>query len=138
MDAKSDTLVFGSSVVPNSTFGSSWPHNLSITAIRLNGNNYAQWARSVEVYFIAKKQSKFLNNYLPDCKEVGKAKYEDQLAEDAQIHVLLWNSMEPNISVSLIFLNTAKCVLNGAKEGQIISAIPMRHTRHSFLLPSMI
>ena len=54
VDAKSDALVSGStgssSIVPDSTSGSSWPQNLSITAIRLSCSNYAQWAKYVEVY----------------------------------------------------------------------------------------
>ncbi|GFY99476.1 tetratricopeptide repeat (TPR)-like superfamily protein [Actinidia rufa] len=48
-----------------------------------------------------KKQYKFLINKPPDRKEVGEAKYEDWSAEDAQIHILLWNNMEPKISGSL-------------------------------------
>ena len=44
----------GSFVALDFTFGSSWLHNFSITAIRLNGSNYAQWAKFVEIYFIAK------------------------------------------------------------------------------------
>ena len=55
MDAKSDIVVSGSSSVSDSTSGSSWPHNLSITAIWLNGSNYAQWTKYVEVYFITTK-----------------------------------------------------------------------------------
>ena len=43
-----------------SSFVFSWTHNLSITALQFNGSNYAQWAKSVEVYFMAKKQNKFL------------------------------------------------------------------------------
>ena len=45
MDAKSDTLGSGSpgsSVVPDSTSDSSWPYNLSVTAIWLNDSNYTQ------------------------------------------------------------------------------------------------
>ena len=66
INAKSNALVSGSTsssssfVVPNSTSSSSWPYNLSITAIRLNGSNYAQWTKSVEIYFIIKKQYKCL------------------------------------------------------------------------------
>ncbi|GFZ18600.1 hypothetical protein Acr_27g0003390 [Actinidia rufa] len=37
-------------------------------------------------------------------------------AEDAQIHILLWNSMEPKISGCLVFLNSAKRVWDGAKD----------------------
>ena len=52
MDVKSYTPKFGLSgyfVVPDSTSGSSWPHNLSITAIKLNISNYTQWAKSIEI-----------------------------------------------------------------------------------------
>ena len=80
MDAKFDPLASGlsvSSIVLASNYGSSWPHNLSITTIQLHGRNYAQWTKSVEVYFIAKKQYKFLVNNPQNCKEVGEAWYED-------------------------------------------------------------
>ena len=41
MYGKSDPLVTGSSAALNSTSCSFWLHNLSITAIQLNGSNYA-------------------------------------------------------------------------------------------------
>ena len=75
MDAKSDTPasgLSGSSVVPDSTSGSPWPHNLSINAIWLNDSNYAQWTKSVEVYFIAKKQYKFLIDNPPIARRLMK------------------------------------------------------------------
>ena len=106
--AVSGPILFGS------WSGSSWPQNLSITAIRLNGSNYDQWAKSVEVYFIVKKKYKLVDT--PDCKEVGEAKYEDWKAEDAHNRIILWNNMEPKISGSLVFLVTAKGVWDGANE----------------------
>ena len=77
MAAKSDIPEFDPFVVSDpilSGFDFFWPHNLSITATRLNGINYAQWAKFVEIYFI-------INFWLitlppPDRKEVGEAKYE--------------------------------------------------------------
>ncbi|GFZ09330.1 hypothetical protein Acr_20g0011380 [Actinidia rufa] len=66
MHAKSDpsgsiSFVSSSSFVPlNSPSSSSWPQNLYIAAIWLNDSNYIQWVKSVEIYFIAKKQYKFL------------------------------------------------------------------------------
>ena len=43
-------------------------------------------------------------------KEVCEAKYEDWKAENAQIRILLWNSIELKISGILVFLITAKGV----------------------------
>ena len=48
MNAKFEAHVFGSTdlsssfVAPDSTSGSFWPHNLSITTIQLNDSNYAK------------------------------------------------------------------------------------------------
>ena len=83
MDAKSDALGSGlngsssSSTVLSSTSGSSQTQNLSIIAIWLNCINYAQWAKFVVIYFIAKRQYKFLVDNSIGCKEVGEVKYED-------------------------------------------------------------
>ena len=41
IDGKFDPPVSGFSAALNSTSSSSWPHNLSITAIQLSGSNYA-------------------------------------------------------------------------------------------------
>ena len=43
-------------------------------------------------------------------------KFADWRAEDAQIRSCLWNSMEPKISCSLVFLPTSKLVWEQAKK----------------------
>ena len=93
-----------SSGVPGSTWS---PVMFSITSIRLNGKNYAPWAKSVEVYFLGKKKLSYLHDDTPDAKD---AKFAEWGVEDAQIHIQLWNSMEPQISDTLVFLAIAKQV----------------------------
>ena len=52
--------------------GSTWsPAMFSIISIRLNGKNYAPWAKSVEVYFLGKKQLSYLHDDPPDAKDAN-------------------------------------------------------------------
>ena len=84
----------------------------SITSIRLNGCNYAQWAQAVEVFLLGRK--KF--DYISEPPVSTDSKFADWRAEDAQIRSCLWNSMESKINSSLVFLPTAKLVWEQAKE----------------------
>ena len=83
----------------------------SITSIRLNGCNYAQWAQAVEVFLLGRK--KF--DYISEPPVSTDSKFADWRVEDAQIRSCLWNSMESKISSSLVFLPTAKLVWEQAK-----------------------
>ena len=59
----------GSSSGSDSTIDSAWGTNfLSITAIKLNGNNYPSWAKSVEANLLAKGQANYVNDAPPDKK----------------------------------------------------------------------
>ena len=83
------------------------PDILSITSIRLNGSNYAQWAQAVEVFLLGRKKFDYVIKEPPIPTE---PKFADWRVEDAQIRSFLWNSMESKISRSLVFLPTAKLV----------------------------
>ena len=86
--------------------GSSWSLVMfSITSILLNGRNYAPWAKSIEVYFMGKKKLFYLADDPPITKDVTFGEWS---AEDTQIRIQLWNSMESHISGSLVYLETAK------------------------------
>ena len=46
---------------------------MSITAIRLNRSNYLPWAKSVEIYLMAKGQDNYLIDAPPDLKDHSQA-----------------------------------------------------------------
>ena len=50
---------------------------------------------------------KYLTDALPDLKDPPHATLK---VEDAQIHLCMWNNMEPHISSSLVYLTSAKQV----------------------------
>ena len=83
------------------------PDMLSITSIRLNGTNYAQWAQVVELFLLGRKKFDYVIKEPP---VPTNPKFADWRVEDAQIRSCLWNSMESKISCSLVFLPTAKLV----------------------------
>ena len=89
------------------------PDMLSITSIRLNGSNYAQWAQAVEVFLLGRKKFDYMIKEPPVPID---PKFADWRAEDAQIRSCLWNSIESKISCSLVFLPTIKLVWEQAKE----------------------
>ena len=89
------------------------PNMLSITSIRLNGSNYAQWAQAVEVFLLGRKKFDYVINEPPVPID---PKFANWRAEDAQIRSCLWNSKESKISCSLVFLPTAKLFWEQAKE----------------------
>ena len=97
-----------------------------ITAIQLNGSNYPPWAKSVEVYLMAKGQDKYKYvTYVPPDREVPT--FVAWKAKDAQICIRLWNSMEPQIIGSLVYLDKAKQVWDRAKE-MFFSVGNLQHT----------
>ena len=56
------------------------PDMLSITSIRLNGSNYAQWAQAVEVFLLGRKKFDYVIKELPIAID---HKFADWKAEDA-------------------------------------------------------
>ena len=89
------------------------PDMLSITSIRLNGSNDAQWAQAVEVFLLGRKKFDCVIN---EPRVFTDSKFGDWRAKDAQVRSCLWNSMESKISCNLVFLLTAKLVWKPAKE----------------------
>ena len=67
------------------------PDMLSITSIRLNGSNYAQWAQVVEVFLLDRKKFDYVIREPPVPTD---PKFADWRAKDAQIRSCLCNSME--------------------------------------------
>lgn len=72
-----------------------------MTSIKLNNNNYTQWAQSIEVFLLVKEKLQYLVSY---------PKY-DWRVNDAQIYSFLWNSMETQISSTLIFSQVIYLIL---------------------------
>ena len=86
---------------------------VQMTSIKLNGENYVPWAKSVEVFLKAKKKVKHVRDEKPPEDSPG---FDDWEQEDAQIMTWLWNSMEPKISANFMFLDTAKDIWEHAKK----------------------
>ena len=109
-EEKSVSASSSSSIVTGSSSSSSRRRDRdSITSIPLNGNNYAIWSRAVKVYYMGERKFR----YLTDDPPATEAKdYSDWEAENCHILVELWNSMEPQISAPLFYLDTAKQVWN--------------------------
>ena len=78
---------------------------MSITAIWLNECNYFPCTKSVKVFLRAKKQYRYLTDDSPDSADPTFANWD---AKDAQIR--MWNSVEPTINSSLVYLDTTKQV----------------------------
>ena len=93
---------------------------LFITSIRLNGGNYAQWARSVEVFLLGRKKFDYLIN---EPLASINSKYANWRAKDAQIRSCLWNSIEFKISCSLVFLPTTKLFGNRLRNFNLVLTI---------------
>ena len=83
----SSGTVFGSAAgsVSNSTCGPEF-----IITIRLNRRNYAPWAKSVEVYMMAKGIDTYLTKAPPDRKDPSWATWK---VEDDRIRLRMWNIM---------------------------------------------
>ncbi|GFS41529.1 hypothetical protein Acr_00g0074920 [Actinidia rufa] len=84
-----------------------------ITSIILNDQNYAIWAKAIEVYFEGESISQWLTNDRP---AQTSSTYAAWKSEDARVRSDLWNVMEPRISGPLMFLPTAKLVCKQAQE----------------------
>ena len=72
-----------------------------MTSIKLNNNNYTQWAQSIEVFLLVKEKLQYLVSY---------PKYDWRI-NDAQIYSFLWKSMETQISSTLIFSQVIYLIL---------------------------
>lgn len=72
-------------------------------------NNYALWAKAVEVYYEGESESHFLIDDPPSDNASWKP-------WDVRIHSELWNSMEEDIARSLMFLDTTKHVCTQTQE----------------------
>ncbi|KAK4836176.1 hypothetical protein QYF36_019499 [Acer negundo] len=78
---------------------------ISLTAVKLNDANYLLWSRAIKKYLTAQAKEK----YLTDTKPADDAKeYQRWVEEDAMVTTWLWNSMEPSIATSTMWVDTTK------------------------------
>ena len=76
-----------------------------LTNRKLNGSNFIQWSRAVNLAFTGLGFDDYLTEIAPttDAKAIKQWKQMD-----AQIVALLWNSMEPNVADMCGHLGTCK------------------------------
>ncbi|GFZ16047.1 hypothetical protein Acr_25g0004560 [Actinidia rufa] len=121
METKSTDVSTASGIVNSSSISdaaagfvsdSAWgPEFMFITVIRFKGSNYTPWAKSVEVYMMAKGLDTYLTDAPPDYKYPSYATWK---VKDARIRLRMWNSIEPHITSSLVYLTSAKQVWDQA------------------------
>ncbi|XP_077219766.1 uncharacterized protein LOC143853957 [Tasmannia lanceolata] len=76
-----------------------------MTTVKLDGSNYMNWKVAVEVYLIAKRKVYTIRRDPPAALDPT---YEQWETDDAHIRSLLWQSMIPQISGTMMQLPTAK------------------------------
>ena len=77
---------------------------IQITSIKLNDSNYVLWAKAVQVYLTAREKEQYI---LDDPPAAGKPEYKNWKTNNSKVMTWLWNSMEPHISATVMFFNTA-------------------------------
>lgn len=77
------------------------------SAYKLNGKNYLIWSQAVKTYLKGKGKLNHLTEGVPDQKDPNFHTWDET---DSMIMFWLWESMEPSVSVSCMFLKTAKDV----------------------------
>ncbi|XP_077222036.1 uncharacterized protein LOC143855868 [Tasmannia lanceolata] len=97
------THTASSSSIPLSS--SSGDTFLPMTTVKLDSSNYMHWKVAVEVYLIAKRKVYTIRRDPPAASDPT---YEQWETDDAHIYSLLWQSMIPQISGTMMQLPTAK------------------------------
>ena len=85
--------------------GSLEPNPLQITSIKLNGDNYLQWAQSVKVFLGAREKLSYI---LDDPPSSTEDTYKTWTKENYQVIAWLLNSIDSSVSHSVMFLSSAK------------------------------
>ena len=81
--------------------------SMQIITTKLNGSNDLLWAQAMKVALGGRKNLKYIesNPLSKDSKD-----YEDWVSDNYLVMSWLWNSMDPTISSSVMFLSTAKAI----------------------------
>ena len=87
--------------------------SMQIITTKLNGSNYLLWAQAMKVALGARKKLKYIESVAPakDSKD-----YEDWVSENYVVMSWLWNSMEPTVCSSVMFLSSAKEIWESVHE----------------------
>ncbi|XP_073130873.1 uncharacterized protein [Henckelia pumila] len=88
--------------------------SLQITAHKLNGQNYLQWAQSVKIVICGRGKLGYLIGDLSSPKTTDPS-YKTWTDENSIVLACLVNSMEPNISRRYLWFETAKDVWDAAR-----------------------
>ncbi|KAK2433017.1 putative mitochondrial protein [Trifolium repens] len=75
------------------------------SAYRLNEKNYLKWSQLIKTILKGKGKVKHIMNAAPKEDDPNFTKWDE---EDSRIMAWLWNSMDPDISDTCMFLSTAK------------------------------
>lgn len=89
--------------------------SLQITTIKFDGNNYLPWACSALLAI----QSRGLSDYLTEEAgepKLGNPSYSRWISENSPVMSWLLHSMQPEISRSLLLINTAYNIWTAAKQ----------------------
>ncbi|TXG53873.1 hypothetical protein EZV62_019129 [Acer yangbiense] len=85
----------------------------SINNRRLNGRNYLVWSQPVKTFLKGKGKSSHLEGPIP---EKNDPKFSEWDEKDSMIMSWLWNSMQPEIGGTYMFLTTAKDIWEAVKQ----------------------
>ena len=76
--------------------------SMQIITTKLNGSNCLLWAKAMKVAFGGRKKLKYITS---DAPAKGSKEYEGWVFENYVVMSWLWNSMEPTIASSVMFLS---------------------------------
>ena len=76
-----------------------------VGSFKLNGGNYLEWSRLVKTYIKGKGK---LSHLIGPVMSKDDPRFVVWDEENSQIMSWLWNSMQPEISCTCMFLSTAK------------------------------
>ncbi|KAF5454932.1 hypothetical protein F2P56_024561 [Juglans regia] len=82
-------------------------------AYRLNGKNYLKWSQFIRTYLKGKGK---LSHLLGTGPKEGNPRYDAWDEADSMIMSWLWNSMNPEISNTCMFLSTAKEIWDAVQQ----------------------
>ena len=94
-----------STLTSSPTAGMLGPKTILETTVKLNGFNYLLWAQAFRIFIGVQDKLAYLLEPPPTTADTT---YKTWLSSDYYVMTWLLNSLEENISASVIFLSTAK------------------------------
>ncbi|XP_047338508.1 uncharacterized protein LOC124942123 [Impatiens glandulifera] len=91
--------------------GSSWGYHLNsslvLSLMKLDGSNYLAWSQACLLSIQANRKHKFINGTSKKPKD-DDPRLDDWESDNARVKTWLFNSMEPNIKKSYLFLASSQ------------------------------